>query len=104
MLELHIDFSGINALAEDLGAARNTVPFVIAKTMNQELFKGREAVVNEWHAHMKVHNVHFPSAVLHVRTVNTGQNPMSGAVEEIRGHILGDHAKSFRRKRAVRKD
>jgi hypothetical protein len=88
---LTIDFSEVKALADDLGAASKEVPFAIAKTMNQELFKGRQAVVDEWHAHMTTRNVHFPSAVLHVRTVNTGQNPMNGAVEEVRGHILGDH-------------
>jgi hypothetical protein len=91
VITIAIDFSEVLAFADDLGAARNEVGFAIVKTLNQQLFKGREAVVNEWHAHMAVHNVHFPSAVLHVRTVNSSQSPMTGAVEEVRGHILGDH-------------
>jgi hypothetical protein len=99
MIELKIDFSEVLQLADDLHVAADQVPFAVARTMNDELFKAREAVVTEFQNKMNVRNPNFPSAVLRVQTASK-QNLSGAIVEQSPSHILGDHDQGATREAA----
>jgi hypothetical protein len=47
MFELRIDLSQIRQLADDLGVARDQIPFAAARVMNDAAFITRDALVHD---------------------------------------------------------
>jgi hypothetical protein len=52
MFELQIDFSQVRQLADDLGVARDQIPFAGARVLNDAGFIARDALVHDtWPCH-----------------------------------------------------
>jgi hypothetical protein len=102
---LVFDLSDVKRLADELGVARDQIPFAMSKTLNDAIFATRGVLTKEtWPQHVTQRNPRFPSAVLHVQTSSKSNLTASIDETEVKAASLKDHAEGGVRKPTKAKD
>jgi hypothetical protein len=91
-MEIRWDFRDVYKLADDIGAARDQVPYAFSRALNDGMFIGRDYLSETvWPQHVHAKNPRFPKAVLKVHRSDK-HNLYAEIVEEVRGAAsLQDH-------------